>query len=292
MKSLKTSKVGLIVFVLLVIVGAGFAFRKPKASLTEVTMGQAERKDLVQRVTIAGRVVSKKTLIVKPSFSGYVQKVFVKIGDTVKAGDPLVTFSPSLGASESNYPVRAAFSGRVTQVLKNEGEYVTESSDSGIVLKVEDLTQLYVLANVPELDIAKVKLGQKTVIKISSLVGETFAGEISEIALSAQDKERWSSSSTDFQVRIQITSKTGQILPGMSALCDVVTNRADKVLVLGHEYVQQDDDGNYYVTDAQGQRKKLTLGLQTEEGVEVKSGLSEGEKVRVIDFLNMPKLQD
>jgi multidrug efflux pump subunit AcrA (membrane-fusion protein) len=256
------------------------------------TTGKVERRDLVQRVTISGRVASKRRLDVKPSFAGYVQKIFVHIGDDVKAGDPLVTFSPSLGSSEANFPVRAAFAGKVTQVLKTEGESVTDTGDQNVVLRVEDLTDLFVQVSIPELDIAKVKVGQSALIKLSSLAGESFNGKITEIALSAKEKDRWGSSSTEFQAKMLITSKDPRLLPGMSALCDVITNRAEKVLVLPHEYIQQDGEENYFVTTLDGQKRLIKLGMQTEEGAEVKSGLTEGEMVKAIDFLHLPKIED
>ncbi len=255
-------------------------------------VGLVKKQDLVQRVTVSGSLFPRHRLDVKPSFAGFVQKLYVKIGDNVKAGDPLVMFSPSMGRSESNYPVRASFSGRVTQVLKNEGEYVLESGDQNLVLRIDDLSELYIQASVPELDIAKIKKGQKTKIRFSSLAGENFTGVIQEISMSARDKDRWSSSSTEFQIKILLESHDPQLMPGMSALVDVITNKKDQVLTLAHEYIQEDPDGSYFVTTKQNVKQKVELGLQTEEAVEIKSGLNEGDSVRVIDFLNLPKLQD
>ena len=125
------------------------------------------------------------------------------------------------------------------------------------------------------------------------LSGETFSGVIREIAMSARDKEKWGgSSSAEFQIRIRVESHDPRLLQGMSALVDVITDRRDQALTLPHEYIQEDADGSHFVTTAKGEKKKVEIGLQTEEAVEIKTGLSEGEKVQIIDFLNMPKLQD
>lgn len=255
-------------------------------------LGTVTRQDLVQRITISGPVAAKRRLDIRPSFAGYVQKIYVKIGDHVKINDPLVTFSPSLSKVETNYPVRATFNGEVTQVLKTEGEYVSDTGDQNLVMRVEDFTDLFVMATVPELDVSKVKIGQRAIVKVSSLVDESFPGEIREIGLSARDKDKWSSSSTEFQVKIALNTHDPRLLPGMSALCDVVTNHADKTLVLGHEFIQEDNQNHYFVTLAGGERRDIKLGLRTDEGVEVKDGLNEGEKVRVIDFLSLPKVMD
>lgn len=286
------SKIFKLALVILVVAGIAFwGLSRKSTAAGDAGIGTVARGDLTQRVTISGMLWPRKRLDVKPSFNAYIQKIFVKIGDRVKNHDPLVTFSPSLDKGETNYPVRAAFDGVVTQILKNEGESVTETGEGNLVLRVEDLSDLYVLAASPELDIAKLKIGQEAKIRLSSLPGETFAGKISQIALSAKDKERWSSSSTEFQVRILLSSHDPRLLPGMSALLDVITAKAENVLNLPHEYIQE-RDGNYFVTRANGDEVKVEVGLQTEDAAEIKSGLSEGDKIRVIDFLSLPKLKD
>lgn len=292
---MKFSKpIRILIFVAL---SAGILFWLLKGNGTQKSSGLGARatvikQDLVQRVTISGSLFPRHRLDVKPSFAGFVQNLYVKVGDLVKAGEPLVMFSPSMGRSESNYPVRASFAGQVTQILKNEGEYVRDSSDQNLVLRVDDLGELIVQANVAELDIAKIKKDQKTKIRFSSLAGENFSGVIREISLSARDKDRWSSASTEFQVSILVESHDPRLLPGMTALVDVITNKREQVLTLAHEYIQEDANGAYFVTTEKGDRVKVELGLQTDEAVEIKAGLKEGDKVQIIDFLNLPKLQD
>lgn len=280
------------VLVPVLVVGAGLIFwlgsSNTDSSVASNSYGKVRRQDLIQRVTISGQVYPKRRLDVKTPYTGYVRKLYVKIGERVKAGDPLITFSPSLGEGETNYPIRAAFNGVVTQVQSQEGEYLMNGSPA-IVVRVDDLSELYVQASVPELDVAKIRVGQEAKIKISSLLGEIFKGVITETALAAVDKgdDRWGSSSSEYKIKVLIEAKESKLLPGMSALLDVITNKAENALVLSHEYIQQ-DDGRYFVTLASGEQKDITLGLQTEEAVEVKSGLNEGDRVRVIDFMSLP----
>ena len=167
-----------------------------------------------------------------------------------------------------------------------------EQGDAAVVARVEDLSQIFILATVPELDIAKLKKGQKAMIKISALPNENFEGEIVEIALSAKDKDRWSSASTEFQIRILMNTHDPRLRSGMSALLDIVTADDANVLVLGHEYIQDDPEGYSFVTMLNGEKRKVELGLQTEEAVEIKSGLKEGDRVRLIDFLSLPKVAE
>lgn len=283
----KNYKITAVIFIVLIL---SFVFiKKDKNQKTDTSQTTVKRQDLTQRVTISGVLWPKKRLDIKPPFNGYIEKIFVKIGDKVKVGTPLITFSPSLGKGETNFPVRSAFDGVVSQIIKTEGEYVTESGNQNLILRVEDVSDLYVLAAVPELDIAKVKIGQEATVRVSSLLGETFTGSISEISLSAQEKDQngMSNSNTEFQVRIHLNSHDPRLLPGMSALMDILTNKATSVLTLPHEYVQE-ENGKYYVTTTNAEKKPVEVGLQTESDVEIKSGLNEGDKVKIVDFLNTP----
>ncbi len=282
-------------FIALVLAAAALYFavskRTGKNTDSAVGPGRVQRADLLQRVTISGQLWPQRRLDIKPPFAGYVEKLHVKIGDLVQKGSPLVTFSPSMGKAESNFPVRSVFAGRVTQILKVEGEFTADTGEQNLVMRIEDLSHLYVLASVPELDIAKLKIGQEAKIRVTSLIGESFTGKIVEIALSAKDKERWGSASTEFQLKVEMQNKDPRLATGMSALMDINTNRADQVLTLPHEYIEE-HDGEYFVTTVAGERKKVTLGLQNEESAEIRSGVREGEIVKVIDFLSLPKVTD
>ena len=295
MKFSKNSKsiffVALIALVIAVVVYKQKAASHERAALASSAVGVVKRQDLTQRVTISGQVWPRKRLDIRPPYSGYVLKLYVKVGDHIKEHDPIITFSPSLSSGETNFPIRAGFDGVVTQVLKAEGEYILETATDNLVVREEDLSQLTILATVPELDIAKVKKGQEALVKVSALPSATFKATIEEIALSARDKDKYSSSSTDFQIKAKLVSHDPRLLTGMSALMDVITAKSENVLVLPQEYVQETDD-KVFVTLESGEKREVTTGLQTDEAVEIKSGLNEGDRVLPIDFASLPKIEE
>lgn len=286
-----SSKVSRAVLVLLLLGLSGCNWFQTSAAKNAEAPGVVTRKDLVQRVTITGQLAAKRRLDVKPRFAGYIVKLFVKVGDRLSVNDPIVTFSPSLGAGETNFPVRAAFPGTVTQVLRAEGEYLLDTSDQNLVARIEDLSELSILATVPELDVAKVKVGQGAEARVSAIVGESFPAVIREISMSARDKDRWSSSSTEFQIKGLLKSRDRRLLPGMSAMMDIETSRRDQVLSLAHEYIFS-EEGKYFVTLTSSEKREVKLGLQTDEAAEILEGLKEGDRVKPVDFLNLKNLED
>lgn len=253
--------------------------------------GKVERMDLIQRVSIAGIVTPRKKTIILAPYNGYIRKLFVGIGDRVKRGDPLVIISQSSHASEEGFPLRSPLDGVVVQVNKAEGEFARENDNKDFILRIDDLDKLYIYANAPEIDRAKIAKGQEVIIKASALTDKTYKGQIKDLALAANEKEQWSRSQVvEFPIRVEVLEKDDAIRPGMSVVLDVVTARKEKVLMLRHEFIRKDQE-QYYALDAKGRRKDIKIGLQNEEGAEILEGLNEGEQIKQIDFAELVKDQ-
>ena len=116
-----------ILIVGVLILAIGYYFKQKSATKAgAIQTFKVQKGELLQRVTIAGVIEALKTTVVTAPYDGYVQKIFVKIGDKVKEGDPLVSITQSLQATESVYPIRAPFGGTIVQVLKTEGQFVKQ----------------------------------------------------------------------------------------------------------------------------------------------------------------------
>lgn len=270
---------------ILVAISSVFYFRSSNsASRSKIGLGTVIKQDIMQRVTIAGTVTPFKKTIVTAPYNGYVKKLFVKIGDKVKPGDPIVSVVQSLQASDSSFPLRSPLSGVVVQIEKSEGEYVKEGDPKEFILRIDDSSKLYVVANAPEIDRVKVKAGQDAVIKASAILSRKYNGVIRDLSLAAREKDQWGRSQVvEFPIRIEITDSDETIKSGMSVVIDVITAKKENVLTLRHEFIRREDE-KYFVVLASGKRKDIQVGIQNEEGFEVVSGLQEGEKIKQIDF--------
>lgn len=249
-------------------------------------IGTVAQGDIIQKVTLAGAVVPNRRTVILPPYGGYVKKVYVTIGDKVQAGQPLISMVQSLSDQGEVYPLRSPFSGTVVQVLHSEGEYVEEKGEQSTLLRIDDLHKLYVMADVPELDLGKLREGQEVVIRATAILGRTFKGVIREISLAAREKKDWNRTNdkVEFPIRIEVTDVSAEIRPGMSTLVDVIANKREKVLTLKQEFVQRKDD-KYFVLLEGGERRDIEVGLQNEEAFEIKSGLKAGDRAQQTDFL-------
>ncbi len=252
---------------------------------------KVERKDLVQRVTVSGTIVAAKQTIIQVTYEGYVEKLFVEIGQKVKKDQPLVTVVQSLASQEQGFPLRAPYDGVVTQILKKEGEYVpggnSTSVDSGNrLMRFDDLSSLFVEVNIPEIDVGKIKIGQTAKLRTSALLDQSFEGTVKEIALASKEQDRWNRGQVEFAARIQINNPSVQLKPGLTAMVDIIVEKKEAVLVLPHQYVQREGDQSF-VTTVKGQRKDIKVGLRNDEYFEITDGLNDGEEVRQVDYVEL-----
>jgi len=255
-------------------------------------IASAERKDLLIKVTVAGTVIPHKRTVFTPAYSGYVRKLYVSVGDKVVTGAPVVSLAQSPNGGDVGFPMRAPFGGSVVQVLKSEGEYVEEKGEGNAIVRIDDLSRLFVVSEVPENDIGRVRLGQEVMIKVNAVLDRSYKGVIREIALAAKEKKEWrrSGDGVEFEVRIEITDQDAQVKPGMSSIVDIITDKRERVLALQQEFVEKNGNA-YQVTLADGKKREVQVGVQNAELFEIRGGLQEGEKVKMVDFLAIPSVK-
>lgn len=253
-------------------------------------IGEATVENIEQRITVSGVLRGKRSAYITPSYIGYVTDLKVKVGDRVKEGQPIVRIAQTMDQPlDQIYPLRAPFAGVVTQVLKREGEFINETSGStsvtnGSLVRVDDLSEVWLDAAVPETDIAKLQKGLMCIVRPNALNGTTYQGAVQEISLSSRESyDRWDRGKVEFPISIRIINPNDKIRPGMSAVVDIISAKAENVITLPHEFVHRENN-SYYVIDIEGEKIPVDVGLSNESLVEIKKGLTAGTKVRMIDF--------
>jgi len=126
--------------------------------------------------------------------------------------------------------------------------------------------------NLSEIDIAKVKVGQKTIITLDSLQNKTFTGTVMTV-----DKiGSVSSGVTNYPIIIQFDNKVSEILPNMAANAVIIVERKEDVLSVPTSCLQ----GSGEETVA----RVLKNGVETQ--VSVQTGISSNTQTEILSGLN------
>lgn len=183
--------------------------------------------------------------------------------------------------------ITAPMDGSVTAVNGDIGEIV----NPGTLITLIDLESPQVQVNIDETDLANFAVGCLAQITFESIPGQTFSGVVTQVSPTLIE----SNSGSSLQGYVSLNqSKTlsGKNLPiGLTASVEVTYGEAQNALVVAAQAVYPPKDGAkpyVYILNTQGQpeKREIELGLKTVALAEIKSGLSEGEKVIISEVEN------
>ena len=151
------------------------------------------------------------------------------------------------------------------------------------IIKIPDLSNMMVKTTVNEVQISQLDLGQNAIITVDALEGKTYYGRISRLASLARREQ--STNIKVFDVEVRIDSTDGQLRPGMTCDCQIITGRIKNTMFVPVQSVfQKADTTVVYVMSAGGPKmRKIKLGAKGSNFVVVEKGLEEGEKVSLRD---------
>jgi len=179
------------------------------------------------------------------------------------------------GQPLSYFPLAAPHAGTVIERHLTRGELVTPEDKP---FTVADLTTVWILLDIYEKDLARVSVGAEVRIMVDAYPGETFTGRVAYFSNLLNPDTR------TVEARVEVGNPKQRLRPGMfaRAALAIPSSEGQEVLVVPQEAIQQvkaepvtfveERPGTYAV-------RHLTLGTKVDRDVEVRSGLTEGERV-------------
>jgi RND family efflux transporter MFP subunit len=173
--------------------------------------------------------------------------------------------------------LRAPFPGIVTSVPTVVPGIVLSATDYFEIVNPETIE---FVAEVDEADIAKVQVGQSATLTLDAFPDEILNSTVTSIAYASKQGE----SGTVFEVTFAVNpaQTTQQLRLGMNG--DIAIELESKAAVLTVPLiVTRQRDGKVYVDVRTGahsyEEREIQIGLETDENVEVLSGLQEEDEV-------------
>jgi multidrug efflux pump subunit AcrA (membrane-fusion protein) len=263
--------------------GGEEAARVTPVRISRVSLGTVENS-----VVISGDVLPISQVSIYPVMAGKLVELRVRPGDTVRRGEVVAVVDPSRpGDHFYGSPVVSTVSGSVLSVPVNLGE--TLGTGSAVCL-VGDLSRLRVETYVPERYSVYMRPGLPGQISFEAMPGEIFPAEVDELAPALDPASRTR------MIRLRFIPDAGgrvdpRILSGMFATVSLVTNaHVDVPVIPRNSLINTYGSWIVFTVSPEGraQRREVTLGLESEETVEITSGLEPGEPVVTAgqNFLN------
>ena len=142
------------------------------------------------------------------------------------------------------------------------------------VATLPDLSTMISLTYVNEIDISKIKNGQKVKIGVDAFPEKKFTGEVIEVANIGQQLPN--TDAKVFEVRIELNERDTILRPSMTTSNEVITQVLDSVLFIPLEAVHANDSLTFVYT-RQGKKQVVVLGESNENHIMVEMGLEKGE---------------
>ncbi len=171
--------------------------------------------------------------------------------------------------------VYSPISGKVTSRSAAPGLFV-QPGNAPAPYTVSDVSTKWLLANVAEVDIPLLRLGQRVDVTVQAYPGRVFRGEIANIAAAVDPNTH------RVLVRSEVRDLAQELRPGMFARFVIRTGRAMRSLAVPNAGVVREGDGTMTVwitTDGKRLVKRtVVIGLQQEGYTQILDGLNPGDR--------------
>jgi len=156
------------------------------------------------------------------------------------------------------------------------------------VATLPDLSTMISMTYVNEIDISKLKKGQKVDIGVDAFPEKKFTGEVTEVANIGQQLPN--TDAKVFEVKIELNERDTILRPSMTTSNKVITQVLDSVLFVPLEAVHANDSLTFVYT-RDGRKQVVVLGESNENHIVVDMGLKKGEKLYLSSPDNLDRFQ-
>jgi len=172
--------------------------------------------------------------------------------------------------------------GMVTYGKDNSGEKIkvgsTVSPWAPIIATLPDMSSMLSLTYVNEIDISRIKKGQKAILGIDAIPDKQLEGEVVSVANIGQPMPK--SDAKVFEVKIRLFGDVSDLKPAMTTSNTIYTATYKDTTFIPTEAVFQDDSIQFvYLKKGKTVKQVVDLGDQNENMILVRAGLKEGDEI-------------
>jgi multidrug efflux pump subunit AcrA (membrane-fusion protein) len=179
--------------------------------------------------------------------------------------------------------ILAPFDGTVVSVGVKKNDVLSAMDYASVTaVQLVDTSQIKFQGQVDEIDILRIKTGQKATISVDAVPNKTFTGTVSFISPFGTPD---TNNVVKFPITILLDPTDVALKGGLTATADITISTVENALLVPLSAVTTTSEGSFVnvINKATGQpeKRQVTLGSQNLQFAEVLSGLKEGDKVVV-----------
>jgi len=180
----------------------------------------------------------------------------------------------------------APFDGVVTDVMIKEGQQLSAMNYVNPAISLVDPGEIKMDGVIDEVDVAKVKLGQRAVVTLDALPDKEVNGIVTFISQAGTVK----AGVVSYKTTITLQNPDKELRDGMSATADIIIERHGDVLLIPNRAIQGSWEKPWVevIADDGTEKREIALGLSDGINAEVLSGLKEGEMVVLPSVSHVP----
>ncbi len=207
-------------------------------------------------------------------------------GAANKRYDIVKTGTTSGFGNSANTMIRATVSGMVLDVPVEVGNQVIESNnfnEGTTIAAIADVEKMIFEGKVDESEVGKISEDLPLEITVGAIENKVFDAVLDYIAPKGEEEN----GAIQFEIKGTLKKQDSVFIrAGLSANASIILGRADSVLALKEALVQFDPDTKKPFVEIETgeqdfERRDIQLGISDGIFVEVKSGVSDGDKVKV-----------
>ena len=300
------------------------ALKSAKINLDDKKKSYENNKALYDTDAITKTDLNKSQIDYSNAQSDYDKATVAMENVKIKAEQDLDLAKSSYETAETNYnnkSQRIALEKQQSELEKCEIKSSTNGTitvvnavvgnpGTGTLFEIENLDDMEIKTTIKEVDIANVKVGQRTEIKTDATGETAMAGEIVSVSpsakkggasqLKADSQSTSSSSDVGFETKIKINDINENMKPGMSARVNIILNEKSDIYAIASDSIVQNGNGkSIYVAEKGGEKpneytiKELPIetGLESDFNVEISGeGITDG--ILIIDDPSIHRVGD
>lgn len=189
------------------------------------------------------------------------------------------TVTSPIDGTVANFSLGVGSNVTATGTTFNNSNSSSNGSNGTQILVLGNFSNLSIKAPVNEVDISKIKAGQKATVTLDAFPDQTFVGKVTSVDSIGTN----SSGVVTFNAYISLLLPPATIKPGMSATAIIQVARHDDVLSIPSSAIQS-SNGTSTVRILKGgvsQTIDVETGISSDTNTEITSGLKEGDTVIV-----------